>query len=114
MRCTGCTDSIDYTHKPVTEQEKIRDHLMKKNYLAGLLAASALAVLTIAGPVMAQDGSGSGQSSDRSASSTGNEQQGDNNNWGWLGLLGLAGLAGLRKPAPTVVRQDKDGAARAY
>jgi hypothetical protein len=79
------------------------------------LAVSTLAVLTIAGPVMAQDGSGSGQSSDRSTSTAAsNEQREDNTNWSWLGLLGLAGLAGLRKPAPTVVREDKDGAARAY
>lgn len=91
---------------------------MKKHNLAGLMAAASLAVMAVAGPTMAQDTNGAGRQGGGetgTASSYQREGSDDNSKWGWLGLLGLAGLAGLRRPAPTtVVRQEKEGGARAY
>lgn len=87
---------------------------MKKT-LPGLLAATAFVALMATGPVMAQGTDGmSGQTGQNESRTTSDQQENNNTNWGWLGLAGLAGLAGMRRPAPTVVHQDREGAARSY
>ncbi len=89
---------------------------MKNTFISGALVAVAVAALTFAGPVMAQESTQSGQSGQSDTRTSGSNESGrsDSSNLGWLGLAGLAGLAGLRKPAPTVVHQDKDTVAKAY
>ncbi len=91
---------------------------LNKKHIFGTLTALTVGALAGAGPAMAQDGGanngGGAGNNGTTRTAASNQQPSDNSNWGWLGLLGLAGLAGLRKPAPTVVHQDTNRAARAH
>lgn len=88
--------------------------MLNKKFLPGVLTAATVLALMVTGPALAQDNGQMGQSNQGQGSATSYQQEDRDTNWSWLGLIGLAGLAGLRRPAPTVVHQDRDGTARSH